>query len=97
MGRPAAVSDPQWVESAVNVIERIARQKGTVTAEDLRREFEPPEHANQIGNAFNSASSQKIIVVKEYRPSRDKSRNGGLIRVWELHPRMRDASTTSAD
>ena len=91
MGRPAAISDPAWVESAVNVIEQLARQYGAVTSEDLRKHIEPPEHANMIGNAFNSASAQKIIAVKEYRPSRDKSRRGGLIRVWELHPRLREA------
>lgn len=91
MGRPAAVALSDWTEQAVNVIERLARENGTVTSEDLRREFEPPEHANQIGNAFNSASAQKIITVKEYRPSRDKSRRGGLIRVWQLHPRLKEA------
>lgn len=90
MGRPAALVDPDWHEQAVNVIEQIARRQNYVTSEDLRREFEPPEHANMIGNAFNSASAQKIIVVKEYRPSRDKSRRGGLIRVWELHPSQKD-------
>lgn len=91
MGRPAALVDSDWCEQAVSVIERLAREHGTVTSEDLRKNIDPPEHANMIGNAFNSASAQKIIAVKEYRPSRDKSRRGGLIRVWELHPRLREA------
>ena len=91
MGRPAAISDPQWVESAVNVIERLARENGTVTSEDLRREFEPPEHANQIGSAFRSAYNQKIIVPVDFKISSDKSRNGGAIRIWRLNPRMKEA------
>ena len=91
MGRPAAISDPQWVESAVNVIERLARENGTVTSEDLRREFEPPEHANQIGSAFRSAYNQKIIVPVDFKISSDKSRRGGAIRVWALHPRLKEA------
>ena len=40
MGRPAAVALSDWTEQAVSVIERLAREHGTVTAEDLRREFE---------------------------------------------------------
>lgn len=91
MGRPAAISDPQWVESAVNVIERLARENGTVTSEDLRREFEPPEHANQVGSAFRSAYNQKIIVPIGFKISSDKSRNGGAIRIWRLNPRMKEA------
>lgn len=91
MGRPAAISDPQWTESAVNVIERLARENGTVTSEDLRREFEPPEHANQIGSAFRSAYNQKIIIPVDFKISSDKSRRGGAIRVWALHPRLKEA------
>ena len=92
MGRPAAISDPQWTESAVNVIERLARENGTVTSEDLRREFEPPEHANQIGSAFRSAYNQKIIVPIGFKISSDKSRNGGAIRIWRLNPRMKEVA-----
>ena len=92
MGRPAALVDPAWVESAVNVIERLAREHGTVTSEDLRREFEPPEHANQIGSAFRSAYNQKIIVPVDFKISSDKSRRGGAIRVWALHPRLKEVA-----
>lgn len=91
MGRPAAISDPAWVESAVNVIERLARENGTVTSEDLRKNIEPPEHANQIGSAFRSAYTQKIIVPVDFKVSSDKSRRGGAIRVWALHPRLKEA------
>lgn len=91
MGRPAAVALSDWTEQAVSVIERLAREHDTVTAEDLRREFEAPEHANQIGSAFRSAYSQKIIEPVGYRPSTDKSRRGGALRVWRLNPRMKEA------
>ena len=91
MGRPAAISDPQWAESAVNVIEALAREHGTVTSEDLRKNIDPPEHANQIGSAFRSAYNQKIIIPVDFKISSDKSRRGGAIRVWSLHPRMKEA------
>ena len=91
MGRPAAISDPQWTESAVNVIERLAREYGTVTAEDLRKHHDEPEHQNQIGSAFKTAYAQKIITPVGYRQSRDKSRRGGALRVWALHPRLKEA------
>lgn len=91
MGRPAAVALSDWTEQAVNVIERLAREHDTVTAEDLRREFEAPEHQNQIGSAFRSAYSQKIITPVGYRQSREKSRRGGALRVWALHPRLKEA------
>ena len=91
MGRPAAVALSDWTEQAVNVIERLARENGTVTSEDLRREFEPPEHANQVGSAFRSAYNQKIIVPIGFKISSDKSRNGGAIRIWRLNPRMKEA------
>ena len=91
MGRPAAVALSDWCEQAVNVIERLARENGTVTAEDLRREFEAPEHANQIGSAFRVAYHQKIITPVGYRASTDKSRRSGALRVWRLHPRLKEA------
>ena len=92
MGRPAAISDPAWVESALNVIERLAREHGTVTSEDLRKNIDPPEHANQIGSAFRSAYTQKIIIPVDFKISSDKSRRGGAIRVWALHPRLKEAA-----
>ena len=92
MGRPAAVALSDWTEQAVNVIERLARENGTVTSEDLRKNIEPPEHANQIGSAFRSAYNQKIIVPVDFKISSDKSRNGGAIRIWRLNPRMKEAA-----
>ena len=91
MGRPAAVALSDWTEQAVNVIERLAREHGTVTSEDLRKNIEPPEHANQIGSAFKTAYSQKIIIPVDFKISSDKSRRGGAIRVWSLHPRLKEA------
>ena len=92
MGRPAAVALSDWTEQAVNVIERLAREHGTVTSEDLRKNIDPPEHANQIGSAFRSAYNQKIIVPIGFKISSDKSRNGGAIRIWRLNPRMKEAA-----
>ena len=91
MSRPAALVDSGWCEQAVNVIERLARENGRVSSEDLRRELEPPEHANQIGAAFRSAYNQKIIIPIDFKVSSDKSRRGGAIRVWALHPRLKEA------
>ena len=91
MGRPAAVALSDWTEQAVSVIERLAREQSTVTAEDLRKHLEAPEHQNMIGSAFKTAYSQKIITPVGYRQSRDKSRRGGALRVWALHPRMKEA------
>lgn len=90
MARPAALVDRDWHEKALNVIEQIVRRQGTVTAEDLRREFEAPEHHGQIGPIFNHAHRLKIIAPLSYRPSRDKSRSAGLITVWGLHPSQRE-------
>lgn len=92
MSRPAALVDSDWCQQAVNVIERLAREHGRVTSEDLRREFEPPEHANQIGSAFRAACSQNIIIPIDFKISSDKSRRGGAIRVWALHPRLKEVS-----
>jgi len=94
MSRPAALVDSDWAESAVRVIEQLARQYGTVTAEDLRKHHDEPEHQNQIGVAFKNAYHLKLIEPIGYRQSRDKSRRGGAIRVWSLHPRMKEQHGT---
>ena len=91
MGRPAAVALADWTEQAINVIERLARTNGTVTAEDLRKHHDDPEHQNMIGSAFRVAYHQKIITPVGYRASTDKSRRGGAVRVWEIHPRLKVA------
>lgn len=91
MGRPAALVDSDWHEQAVNMIEQIARRQPEVTNEDLRREFDAPENANAYGRVFTRAAELNIIRWKGYRKSRDKSRKGGVISVWELHPSQRDA------
>jgi len=91
MSRPAVLVSQQWLEDAVNVIERLAREQSTVTSEDLRKHHEAPEHYNMIGSAFMSASHKKIIEPIGYRRSTDKSRRGGGVRIWQLHPRLREA------
>lgn len=92
MGRPAVVALADWTEQAINVIEKLARSQSTVTAEDLRKHLEAPEHQNMIGSAFRVAYAQKIITPVGYRQSSDKSRRGGAIRVWALHPRLKEVS-----
>lgn len=91
MGRPAALVDSNWHEQAVDVVGRIAARQGTVTSEDLRREFEAPEHANSYGRVFTRAAELNIIRWKRFRKSRDKSRKGGIISEWELHPRIKES------
>lgn len=86
MTRPAALIEDDWHEAAVAEIERLARTQAEVTAEDLRRHIDPPEHANQIGTAFQSAHRRQIISSIGYRPSTDRSRRGGSLRIWTLHP-----------
>lgn len=90
MSRPAALVDADWLEQAVTVIERLAREQSTVTAEDLRKHHEAPEHQNMIGSAFRVAYHQKIITPVGYRQSKDKSRRGGAVRVWTLHPSQQE-------
>ena len=92
MGRPAVVALADWTEQAINVIEKLARSQSTVTAEDLRKHLEAPEHQNMIGSAFRAACSQKIIIPIDFKISSDKSRRGGAIRVWALHPRLKEVS-----
>ena len=91
MSRPAVLVSQHWLEDAVNVIERLAREQATVTAEDLRKHHEAPEHQNMIGSAFMIAYHKELIEPIGYRQSNDKSRRGGAVRVWALHPRLKDA------
>lgn len=86
MTRPAVLVEDDWHESAVTEIERLARTQAEVTAEDLRRHIDPPEHANQIGTAFKAAYQRQLISPIGYRPSTDRSRRGGSLRIWTLHP-----------
>lgn len=48
MSRPAALVDDDWVEQSLNIIERLALSQHTVTAEDILREHEAPEHQNMV-------------------------------------------------
>lgn len=90
MSRPAVLPQTDWLEHAIRKIVKIASRQSTVTSEDLRREFEAPENANQIGNAFKVAAHRKLITPIDFRPSRDKSRRGGSVRIWALHPSQQD-------
>jgi hypothetical protein len=97
MSRPAVLTDPDWHDHAVQAIVRIAREQGTVTSEDLRKVMDEPENENRYGNAFQAASRRNLIEWISARPSRDKSRRGGLISVWQLHPSQRDKDGDGLD
>lgn len=87
MSRPAALVDADWMEQAVQTIRRIARRRLPFTSEDLRREMEQePENPNRYGAAFTSAQARKYIEKIGYRASGDKSRRGGVVAVWKIHP-----------
>lgn len=90
MSRPAVLVDPNWHDNAVDAIVRLAKERDEFTSEDLRKVVDAPDHDNMIGVAFRAASQRKLIRQIGARQSRDKSRRGGLIRVWELHPSQRD-------
>lgn len=96
MARPAVLVKTGWISYAVNLIEQIAREKGTVTADDLREIADPPETASDYGRAFSVANKRRIITEIGYQKSKSRSRRGGALRVWELHPTQRDDKEFSA-
>lgn len=92
------LTDPDWHDHAVQAIVRLAKEAGEITSEDLRKVMDEPDHDNMIGTAFRAASRRKLIQwTGGTRQSRDKSRKGGLIRVWQLHPSQRDKDPDGLD
>lgn len=90
MGRPAALVDADWPDQALQALELLVHWKEFVTAEDLREVIGAPENGNQIGPVFARAAKLKIITKADYRASRNKSRRGGALHVWTLHPSQRN-------
>ena len=86
MSAPMPLEDCRWHEDAVATILSLALSQPVVTAEDLMREMRPAPHPNHVGSAFQAAKALYYIVPTGYRPSNSKSRRGGVIRTWELHP-----------
>lgn len=90
MGRPAALVDADWPDQALQTLELLAHRKEYVTAEDLREVMGAPENGNQIGQVFKRAAQLNIITKADYRASRNKSRRGGSLHVWTLHPSQKE-------
>jgi len=77
--------DPSWVQVARSVAKDIARLKGTVTADDVRkvmisRKLEP-RHYNSWGSVFRSAEFE---WTGEYSRSAVVKGKGNMQRVWRL-------------
>lgn len=71
-----------WLADAVAAINSIANERGTVDADDLRREVRPPAHTNWPGLAFSMACGRGYITSHGRKPSTFKSRKGARIDVW---------------
>ena len=86
MSAPMPLEDTEWSSDAVATILALALSQPVVTAEDLMREMRTPPHPNHVGSAFMAAKALDYITPVGYRPSNSKSRRGGVIRTWTLHP-----------
>ena len=73
-----------WIDGAGESLLQEARRTGQVTAEDLRANYTKPDHPNWVGACFNIARSEGLQRTG-YRPSRDKTRAGGVIGVWAIN------------
>lgn len=84
--KPAVLEQSRaaWIEHAARYLVSTARTRGEVTAEDLRREFDLPDHGNWTGSAFKVAKADGLVRTG-YRPSKDKTRAGGVIGVWSVN------------
>ncbi len=74
-----------WLKEAREVAYRIARMKGTVTAEDVRGVLYArglrPSHPNAWGGVFKDP---RFVWTGNLIPSRVPSRHANLQRVWRL-------------
>ena len=86
MSTAMPLEDAEWSHDAVATILALALSQPIVTAEDLMREMRPAPHPNHVGSAFMAAKALDYITPVGYRPSNSKSRRGGVIRTWTLHP-----------
>lgn len=86
MTSPMPLEDMEWGTDAVATILALAHKQPVVTAEDLMRDMRPAPHPNMVGRAFMEAKALHYITPTGYRPSNSKSRRGGVIRTWTLHP-----------
>jgi hypothetical protein len=72
----------RWIDYARPVARRIARERGTVTADDVREALEPmgirPDHPNAYGGLFRHG----FEWTGEWRISRRVIGHGNQQRVW---------------
>ncbi len=81
VARPAVLDDLDWPADALDWL--WAASGLTFTADDMRKCLRPAPTPNQVGAAFKAASRMKLIGMVDAKQSTTKSRNGGLIRVWQ--------------
>ena len=83
MPRPVALEDLCWHEDAVDMLTAWAASGLLFTAEDLRRSMRPAPSDKAPGLAFQAARRAGLIAAIGFKESTDKSRKGGVIRVWK--------------
>jgi len=80
-----AWSNAEWIATARITAERIARERGEVTADDVRAELYPrgikPEHSNAFGVVFRG---KKFRHSGRYRVSAVPHGHGNRQVIWEL-------------
>lgn len=86
MTSPMPLEDTEWMDDALVALATLAASQTVVTAEDLSRVMRKPPHPNHVGLVFGLAKNLHYLVPTGYRPSMSKSRRGGVIRTWTLHP-----------
>lgn len=79
----AVIDTPEaWHADALDVIKAWAATGSPFTAEDLRQSMRPAPGDKCPGNAFQAARRAGLITSVGYKESTDRSRKGGVIRVW---------------
>lgn len=79
--RSAASADPDYVEDALEAIERLAATGQDFGADEVRALLGGVSRPS-LGAAFRRASSLGLIRPVGVRSSSSVSRHGGLQRVW---------------
>lgn len=72
----------EWHADAVAMLTAWAASGLPFTAEDLRKSMRPAPSDKAPGNAFQAARRLGLITCIGYKESTDRSRKGGIIRVW---------------
>lgn len=81
--QPMPLEPEPWPTRAARLIRIFARSGLEFTAEDIERGIGKPPHPSLMGNAFNAASTSRLIIMAGTKRSATPSRKGGLIRLWE--------------